>query len=124
MVFRSIVAVAVGLYAVTSHAVGQRAREIGVRMALGARMPQVVWIVMRKALVQLGFGLLAGFAGTMLWNRAFSGTGVAPSAGPRIDDPLTLVSVAAVLLAVTAIAAAWPALRASRIDPPVVLRSE
>jgi putative ABC transport system permease protein len=114
----------VGLYAVTAHAVGQRAREIGIRMALGARTPQVVWIVLRKAMAQLALGLLVGFFGTMLWSQAFSGTGVAPSTGPRFDDPLTLASVTAMLVAVTGLAAAWPALCASRIDPAVVLRSE
>ena len=113
-----------GLYAVTAHAVGQRAREIGVRMALGARTPQVVWIVLRKAMAQLALGLLVGFFGTMLWSRAFGGTGVAPSTGPRFDDPLTLASVTAMLVAVTGLATAWPALCASRIDPAVVLRSE
>ena len=115
---------AAGLYAVTAHAVGQRAREIGVRMALGARTPQIVWLVVRGALAQLGIGLLVGVAGTMLWNRAFSGAGTAPPTGPRVDDPLTLASVIAVLVVVAAAAAAWPALRASRIDPAVVLRSD
>jgi putative ABC transport system permease protein len=114
----------VGLYSVTANAAGQRTREIGVRMALGARPMQVVWIVVRGVLTQLALGLAVGFAGTMLWNRAFSGTGTAPSTGPRFDDPLTLVSVVAVLVVVTAVATAWPALRASRIDPAIVLRSE
>jgi hypothetical protein len=115
---------AVGLYTVTANAAGQRAREIGVRMALGARPLQVVGIVMRGALTQLALGLAVGFAGTILWNRAFSGTGTAPSTGPRFDDPLTVVSVVAVLVVVTGVATAWPALRASRIDPAIVLRSE
>ena len=100
-------------------------RGITVAIVLGLwAVATLVWIVLRKAMAQLALGLLVGFFGTMLWSRAFSGTGVAPSTGPRFDDPLTLASVTAMLVAVTGLATAWPALCASRIDPAVVLRSE
>jgi ABC-type antimicrobial peptide transport system permease subunit len=111
------------LYAVTAHAVGQRTPEIGLRMALGARTPQVVWIVVRKAMAQLGLGLLAGVVALVLWNHAFSGASTA-AAGSGFGDPLTLLGVTVPLVIVTAIATAWPAFRASRIDPAIVLRSE
>jgi putative ABC transport system permease protein len=119
----ALVLAAIGLYAVTTHAVGQRAPEIGLRMALGARSPQVVWIVVRTAMAQLGLGLLAGAVGLALWNRAFSGASRA-AAGRGFGDPLTLLGITAPLVTVAVIATAWPAFRASRIDPAIVLRSE
>src|SRR6185369_14373132 len=54
---------AVGLYAVTAYSVAQRTQEIGVRMALGAQAAQVVWLILRRAVVQMAIGLTLGVAG-------------------------------------------------------------
>jgi putative ABC transport system permease protein len=110
----------VGLYAVTMHAVSQRTQEIGVRMALGARPRQVVAMIVRGALVQLGFGLAAGIVCTRLW------TGLLPSGSPdvSITDPGSLALVAAVLAVASALACVAPARRATRLDPVAAMRHE
>jgi predicted permease len=111
---------AVGIYGVMAFMVSQRRREIGIRMALGARPVDVLQGVMSRGLmltgVGVGLGLLAAIgAGRALSTLLFE---VSPA------DPLTLVSVA-VLLGLSALFACfWPARRATRVDPMVTLRAE
>jgi ABC-type antimicrobial peptide transport system permease subunit len=110
----------VGLYAVLSYAVAQRTREIGVRMALGARRSEVAALVLRDALKVVGAGLAAGgiaafVTGRMLTTLLFN---VSPS------DPAAYAVVLSVLAVVTLAAAYLPARRASRVDPMLALRSE
>jgi putative ABC transport system permease protein len=125
LTFIALALAAVGLYAVTGHAVGQRTHEIGVRVALGARPLQVVSMVLKWALAQLGLGLAAGigciFAWQRLWTTSVSTVGVP---GVRIDDPVVLIAVSAGLTVVAAIACIAPARRATRLDPVVALRHE
>ncbi len=111
---------AIGIYGVMSYAVSRRTREIGVRMALGAEPRAVLRLVvgqgMGVALAGAGVGLVAA----LLLTRMMAGI----LYGVRPTDPVTYVSVAAVLLAI-ALAASWiPARRAARIDPMKALRSE
>ena len=106
----------VGLYAVTAHAVAQRTPEIGVRMALGAPPARIGWLVMRRALWQLGLGLAAGVACTYAWGRIFGSN--------EPFDPLNLTGVVLAVVAVAATACLVPARRAMRIDPAVALRAE
>jgi putative ABC transport system permease protein len=111
---------AVGLYGVLSYAVAQRTREIGVRMALGARRSEVAALVVRDALRVVAGGLIAGgaaafVAGRMLKTLHFD---VSPS------DPATSALVLGVLVVVTLAAAYMPARRAARVDPILALRSE
>jgi putative ABC transport system permease protein len=111
---------AIGIYGVMSYAVSRRTREIGVRMALGAEPRAVLRLVvgqgMGVALAGAGVGLVAA----LLLTRMMAGI----LYGVRPTDPVTYVTVAAVLLAI-ALAASWiPARRAARIDPMKALRSE
>ena len=111
---------AVGLYGVVSDGVGRRAREIGIRMALGAERDQVLKLVLtdglRLALWGAALGLLASLAlGRVVASFLF---------GVSAADPLTLTAVSFLLLAVTALAAYLPARRASRLDPVAAIRNE
>jgi hypothetical protein len=108
----------VGLHAVTGHAIAQRTREIGIRIALGAGARQVEALVLRRALTQLGVGLLAGVACTFLWEYLFGDPGQAT----RLTDPLLLASVAVIVALVALAACLHPARRASGLDPIAALR--
>jgi putative ABC transport system permease protein len=111
---------AVGLYAVTAYSVTQHTREIGVRVVLGARPAQVIWLFLRRGAVQLGIGLAIGVAGAFGVGRLLQALLVQTS--PR--DPVTLVSIVVVLATVAAIACILPARRATRLDPLNALRHE
>ncbi len=111
---------AVGTYGVVSFAVGERTREVGVRMALGARPAHVFGMVVRQgmtlATIAVGLGVLGALAlGRLMENLLF---------GVGAHDPLTLASVAAGLLLIAFAASALPALRATRVDPVRALRLE
>ena len=110
----------IGLYGVMSYAVVRRTREIGIRLAIGARPPSVMWMVLRDSVVLVLIGAALGIpaalgAGRYLRNQLF---GVTPA------DPLAILAAIALMLAVTAAAGYMPARRASRIDPVRALRYE
>jgi putative ABC transport system permease protein len=111
---------AVGLYAVTAYSVSQRTQEIGVRMALGARAPQVWWLVLRGALLQLAIGLTLGVGGAVGVARLLQ-TILVKSGTP---DSATLALIAALLALVSLAACFLPARRATRLDPVQALRYE
>jgi len=111
---------AVGIYGVIAYNVGQRTREIGIRMALGAQNSNVLGLVLKHGmslgLIGLGIGLAASLALTrFLKGLLFS---VSPT------DPLTLLVVAFLLAFVAFVACYVPARRAMAVDPIVALRSE
>jgi putative ABC transport system permease protein len=111
---------ALGLYGVLAHAVMQQRREIGIRMALGARSGDVLSHILRSAFSMLMVGLAGGLAGAFALTRVLKSLLFQVSA----LDPVAL-AVACVLMTVVGIVAAWiPASRAARVDPMTVLRDE
>lgn len=116
----AIVLAVVGMYAVMAYSVGRRTREIGIRMALGARRVDVLLMMLRQGLAPVVFGLVAGLAVALTMSRAFAGL----LYGITSTDPVTYASVCALLLAVAGIAAYIPVRRATRVDPLVALRYE
>ena len=110
----------VGVYGVVSYSVSQRTREIGIRVALGARCRDVARLVFREGLILAGAGIAIGLGGAFAWTRLLRSLlfEVTPT------DPATLLSVACLLLAVAAVATFLPARRAARIDPLIALRYE
>jgi predicted permease len=121
-VFASIALVlsAVGLYAVVAHSVSQRVQEIGVRMAFGAMPRQVSWLVTRSTAFPFAVGLLLGLAGAFGIGQLLRSVLVQTS--PR--DPVTLLAIIVLLLAVSSVACRVPARRATRLDPVAALRHE
>jgi len=111
---------AVGLYAVTAYSVSQRTQEIGVRMALGAQAPQVWWLILRRSIVQMAVGLTIGIGGALGVGKLLES--VLVQTGTR--DPVTLMSIVALLVVVSIAACFWPARRATRLDPVSALRYE
>ena len=111
---------ALGLYALTAYATSQRTQEIGVRMALGAQPGEVSWLFLRQALRRIAIGLTIGVAGAV----AIGGVLQRALVDVRANDPLTLASVAAFLIAISIAAALVPSRRAARLDPVTALRQD
>ena len=116
----ALVLAAVGLYSVIAYAVAQRTQEIGVRIALGAGVRDVMRLVLGEGMRVAVIGIAIGGA-IALWASRWVGP-MLFSVSPR--DPVIYGLVAVVLLVAAALASAVPALRASRVDPNVALRSE
>src|SRR6184192_1597596 len=114
----ALVLACVGLYGVTAYGVARRTNEIGIRMALGADGGNVLGLVLRGALAQLGVGLAIGIpaaiaGGHMLAHQLY---------GVKSYDPMILGAAALILAACAIVAASVPARRATRVDPMVALR--
>jgi len=109
-----------GIYGVMSYSVTQRRREIGVRMALGARPGQVVMRIVRQGLVTTAAGIAAGLLAALL----LTGTLRALLFEVTPTDPFTFAAVIATLSAVSALACYAPARRAARVDPVTALRQD
>ena len=114
-----LIVAGVGLFAVLSYSVSQRAREIGVRSAIGARPIDIMRLVLSQALGMAAVGVALGLLLATAAVRVLSGFlyGIGPY------DPVTLVSAVSLLLAVALAAAVIPARRAARVDPITVIRS-
>jgi predicted permease len=111
---------AIGIFGVMSHAVSQRTREIGVRMAIGASPYKVLGGIVVEGLVQVGIGLVAGAALSLMTSRLLSGL----LFGVTASSVTPYLVVVALLVAVSLAACLIPARRAMRIDPAVALRAD
>jgi putative ABC transport system permease protein len=116
----ALVLAAIGIYGVLAYLVGQRTREIGIRMALGAVPRDVLALVLRDAMKSVVPGVLLGIAGALVLTRLLGAQlhGISPT------DPVTFAAVTALLLAVALLASAVPAGRAANVEPMVTLKEE
>ncbi len=116
----ALVLAALGIYGVVAHAVARRTHEIGVRMALGAAIGDVIRLVAWHGFVPVAIGLALGLAGGLAVSQVMRGIlyGVTPG------DPATYATVVAALAAVAILACAAPARRATRVDPITAIRAE
>jgi ABC-type antimicrobial peptide transport system permease subunit len=110
----------IGVYGVISYGVARRTREIGLRLALGARPREVVRLVIRQGMLPAAGGAALGVLGALALTRNLDRL----LYGVRPTDPATLVVVTLVLIAVAFVACLVPARRASSVDPMTALRTD
>jgi putative ABC transport system permease protein len=110
----------VGIYGVMSYSVVQRTREIGIRIALGARRSDVLQMTVKQGLKLVGAGMIIGLAAAFILTRLMATL----LFGITATDPITFFSISLVLLAVAILASYVPALRATKVDPIIALRAQ
>ena len=122
----ALILAAVGLAGVTAYAVARRTREIGIRMALGARRSHVLWLVLREGAAIIAAGTITGVLLALALTRALSGVveALAETTRTSVSDPWLLLGGPALLMALALVACYLPARRATHIDPIAALRSE
>jgi ABC-type antimicrobial peptide transport system permease subunit len=110
----------VGIYGVISYVVGERTREMGIRMALGAQRWDILWLILRQGGSLAAAGVVVGVISSLGLARFMTGQ----LYGIRATDPVTFIAVAVLLGLVALAACCVPAMRAARVDPMVALRYE
>jgi len=115
-----LVLAAIGIYGVVSYSVGQRLKEIGIRQALGAQRRDILKMIIAQGCRYAAIGVLIGVAISLLLARLLSGV----LFGVRAVDPVTFITIPALLTFVVLLASYAPARRATKVDPIVVLRNE
>ncbi|HET9165280.1 MAG TPA: ABC transporter permease, partial [Candidatus Angelobacter sp.] len=116
----ALVLAAIGIYSVLSYAVRRRVREIGIRMALGAQIRDVLRLVVFEGMKPAVVGMAIGLTGALLLGRVLAKLVF----GVKTTDPATFAAVSILLMAVALLATAVPAYRATRVDPMRTLRDE
>jgi len=116
----ALVLACIGVYGVLAYAVARRGREIGIRMAIGARKDMILRMVLREAMLLCAPGITVGLAAAVLASNLIA----SQLFGLAATDLRTLAAVSLVLAASGALAALLPAMRASRVDPMVTLRAD
>ena len=116
----AVLLAAIGLYGVMAHSVARRYREIGIRMALGAKQGSVLWLVLRETVVLVGLGTAIGLPAAVAATRLVKSF----LYGLTAQDPASIAIATAGLFVVTALAGYIPARRATRIEPMTALRYE
>ncbi|HEX8185053.1 MAG TPA: FtsX-like permease family protein, partial [Blastocatellia bacterium] len=111
---------AVGIYGVMSYSTALRTREIGIRMALGAKQNDVMGMVLRQGLKLASLGIALGLIGAFAMSRVMASL----LYGVSTTDPITYIAVSLILASVALLACFLPARRATRVDPMVALRYE
>jgi hypothetical protein len=115
-----VVLAAIGLFGVISYSVGQRTREIGVRMALGATRPSIAYLVVGDGVRLAAVGVVAGLAGSLVMTRLVQSV----VHGVSRFDPVAFAGGALLLLLIAVIACVAPTLRATAIDPALAVRAD
>src|SRR5262249_28209617 len=110
----------IGIYGLLSFAVSERAHEIGVRMALGARGGEILGMILRRGALLAAAGVIPGVALAYAAGRAMASL----LAGLDPGDATTFLSAVTLALGMTLLGSLWPALRAVRVDPIRVIRRE
>ena len=108
------------MYGLMAYSVTRRTNEIGIRLALGAKRPQVIWMVLREALAMAVVGLAIGLSAALAASRFLQSF----LFQMKPNDPVALTTAAATLFGAAVIASYVPAWRASRVDPWTALRDE
>jgi len=116
----ALILASLGIYAVISYSVSQRKTEIGIRMALGASPATVRQLILGETMRLAGLGAAIGLVGALLATRLAASL----LYGVTATDPVTFAAMIVVLAAVALLAGYLPALRAARIEPVTLLRSE
>ncbi|HEX8801667.1 MAG TPA: FtsX-like permease family protein, partial [Terriglobales bacterium] len=114
-----LVLAATGLYSVVSYSVNQRNQEMGIRMAMGAQRADIINLVLKSVVATVAVGMVVGLLASIALNRIVSHWVQSSS-----RDPLTLLAVAGLLVAIALLACFWPARRAANLDPMKALRTE
>ena len=119
----------IGIYGVVAYLANRRVREMGVRIALGARRTDVLGLVLGEGLRPVAAGLIVGLAGAVILSAVVRSTLAAPETpdflfGVGAFDPLTFAGLSGLVVAIAGAAALLPAWRATRVDPIVALRHE
>ena len=116
----ALILATIGIYSVLSYSVRQRVQEIGIRLALGAGLNDVLRMIVLEGMRPALLGLIIGVMGALALGRSISSL----IYGVRASDPITFLAVAVLLAATALLATIVPAYRAAKVDPMVALRYE